>query len=309
MRVAAYVPRYPPGSLVGAWISTHEQLRGLADAGHTVEVVTTMSSQGEYDHEGISVYPQYSDLRAADVVISHLGDKQQGARQAARWGVPSVRMVHGPTVDPIDKLVQYPTALAVFASDALRDTIGWDGPQITIHPIVDPARYRTTPGDAITIINSSRAKGGDVFNLLAARFPDRPFLAVPGYGAQLAEPAPNVTIIGPTVDMRDVYAQTRIMLVPSSAESYGRVGVEAACSGIPTIAHPSPGLREALGDSATWIDRHDIDGWADTIRGFDDPDRWDAASRRAADLAAGLQPEHDRARFASALVELVEVAA
>ena len=40
-------------------------------------------------------------------------------------------------------------------------------------------------------------------------------------------------------------------------ESYGRVAVEAACCGIPTIAHPTPGLVESLGEAGIFVDRND----------------------------------------------------
>ena len=40
-------------------------------------------------------------------------------------------------------------------------------------------------------------------------------------------------VVDHTTDMRSVYAQTRVLLVPSVYESYGRVALEAAASGIP----------------------------------------------------------------------------
>ncbi|MFE4971343.1 glycosyltransferase [Kitasatospora sp. NPDC056651] len=50
-----------------------------------------------------------------------------------------------------------------------------------------------------------------------------------------------------------VYARSRVVLMPSSHESWGRVGVEAFASGIPVIAHPTPGLAECLGHAGIYV--------------------------------------------------------
>jgi hypothetical protein len=73
--------------------------------------------------------------------------------------------------------------------------------------------------------------------------------------------------------------------MPSDYESFGRVAMEAAASGIPTIAAPTPGLRECLGDAGTFVELDNVDGWERAIRALLDPDAY-----RAAALAA-------RARF------------
>ena len=44
----------------------------------------------------------------------------------------------------------------------------------------------------------------------------------------------------------DVWARTKVLLMPSTYESYGMVAVEALASGIPVIACPTPGLKESL---------------------------------------------------------------
>jgi glycosyltransferase involved in cell wall biosynthesis len=78
--------------------------------------------------------------------------------------------------------------------------------------------------------------------------------------------------------MRTVYERTRILLMPSAYESYGRVGLEAAASGIPTVAHPAAGIREALGDAALFVDRNDVDRWVEAIGSLDAPEEY---ARRA----------------------------
>jgi glycosyltransferase involved in cell wall biosynthesis len=87
------------------------------------------------------------------------------------------------------------------------------------------------------------------------------------------------------------------------------VAIEAACSGIPTIAHPSPGMREALGDAATWVRRTAPSQWVDALRRLSERDAWVEASVRALELAAGLNPEPSLNGFAEAITSLVRVPA
>ena len=73
--------------------------------------------------------------------------------------------------------------------------------------------------------------------------------------------------------------------MPSDYESWGMVGVEAMHSGIPVIAHPTPGLRESLADAGTFIDRGDVDAWEAAIRRlYDDEDAFTRARKRAGEL-------------------------
>lgn len=71
--------------------------------------------------------------------------------------------------------------------------------------------------------------------------------------------------------------------MPSVYESFGMAGVEALASGIPVIAHPTPGLLESLGDGATFIDRADTAAW---VRAVDE--LYEDGPRRTAAVAAAL---------------------
>lgn len=258
-----------------------------------------------YEHEGVHVISCYrgrthiSDLvRNADVVISHANDSMHSASLVEAHDTPHVRMAHGAghRVDGAD--------LLVFNGEALRAVTPHATPSIVIHPPVAAAEYRTRRRDpnAITLLNCSRDKGVQTAWRLAEQFPDRRFLGVRGHtGSQVAPRARNFEQIPATPDPRQVYAQTRILLMPSLYESYGRAGVEAMCSGIPVIAHPTPGLLEALGDAGIFHDRDDVDAWAETVRRLDDPTEYRNASMAAFKRAADLDPTHDLQRFADAV--------
>jgi glycosyltransferase involved in cell wall biosynthesis len=216
-------------------------------------------------------------------------------------------MVHGYKPDNAQRLDAYPTALAVFSSRALANDTGWPGNQLVAHPPIRPDDYRTTPGANVTLSNLSAPKGGELFKVLASALPTVPFLGVKGgYGRQEPVLPSNVTVMSMAEDVRVVFRKTRILLMPSDYESYGRIAVEAACSGIPTVAHPSAGLREALGDRAVWCDRGDLGAWIKAIRSLMDDSRWEQASEAAAGLASWLEPEQTIKNVCDAIEELCE---
>ena len=119
---------------------------------------------------------------------------------------------------------------------------------------------------------------------------------------QIMPNRPNVEVIGKTSNMRDdVYARTRVLLMPSTRESWGMTGVEAMASGIPVIASPLPGLRESLGFAGIFVDPSDHQGWVDAIVRLDDPDVYGEASAKAVERSVELDPATDLNRFVNAL--------
>lgn len=321
MNLYAALPNYPPHSLVGAWVTTHEFLAHMVRRGHSVRVLSLSGRfskpDGEaYEHDGVQVQVSAShlnpradiDVRDADVCLYHLGDDR--TLRALRG--PIVGMSHAPGIDGMSRCVgDLVVANSTHTADALHPSVD----RVICHPPINPDDYRTTPGDAVTLVNLSALKGGPLFWQLTQRLPDTEFLGVcGGYGDQHLSPGAevsmfrgtehrdgNVTITRPTTDMREVYSRTRVLLMPSERESYGRVALEAACSGIPTIAHPCDGLREALGDAAIWCDRNDPDAWVEAIRRLEDPFEWNWASKAALQRAALLDPLAELDRFAHAV--------
>jgi glycosyltransferase involved in cell wall biosynthesis len=156
------------------------------------------------------------------------------------------------------------------------------------HPLMNPADYLAEgPHDHITLVNLHENKGPGVFYDLAHRFPRRKFLAVRGgYGAQVEKDLPNVEFVDNTPNIREeVYARTRILLMPSEYESFGRVAIEAAASGIPTIACPTPGLLEAIGPLGRYAARDDLDAWSEHILDLGKPTVYRKASKEAVERA------------------------
>lgn len=65
--------------------------------------------------------------------------------------------------------------------------------------------------------------------------------------------ARRVSLLGAEPDVRLVYQQVDIVLVPSRHESFSRVTAEAMLNGLPVVASDIPPLRELLGDEAAGL--------------------------------------------------------
>jgi glycosyltransferase involved in cell wall biosynthesis len=156
---------------------------------------------------------------------------------------------------------------------------------LIVHPPVDRDLHRATPGDAVTMINLYRMKGPEMLWRLARSLPHLKFLAVKGgYGTQTVHPGyGNVEAIESTQDMAgEVWSRTRVLIVPSRYESYGKVAVEAMASGIPVVAATTPGLTESVGAGGTLIPRTNPIAWQRRVRTLaDDGAEWQTASAAA----------------------------
>lgn len=291
MRIAAIVHFYIPHCRGGAELMMHEMLVALVKAGHEVEVAVCDHGQGSQVIDGVRVhYGSAAMVRMKkialgggfDAIISHLKEYPRAFSLARTSGTKLVQIFHNNNGESRINFT-LDADLNVFNTNWLRKDFRASGP--VVHPPVWQRKHRTTPGDHVTLVNLIPAKGSGVFYQLAARMPEQKFLGVKGgYGRQFIQKLPNVTFQDTTVNMKgDVWRRTSVLLMPSDYESYGMAGVEALASGIPVIAHPTPGLRESLGDAGIFIDRNDIDSWEKALRSvLDDPDDYREASLKRA---------------------------
>lgn len=298
MRVLAMVHWYVPHHNGGAEVMLHTMLRALVERGHEVDVLESRAPlNASYRHDGytidgIRVHP-FRDkedpidlMPKCDVVVTHLENTAR-AVVLARWMHKPVFVVNHNDFDNTRAWSGASDVYQVYNSEWLRDELQEYQPVpdwLVVRPPINADEYRTKPGTKVTLINLNADKGAHVFYELARRMSETQFLGVVGaHGDQIIEYLPNVTIVN-HVDphgMSRVYRQTRILLMPSVYESWGRVGVEAMASGIPVIANPTNGLTEALGDAGTYVSRDDLDGWQTAIERLSDGRVWNGASRRA----------------------------
>jgi glycosyltransferase involved in cell wall biosynthesis len=144
-------------------------------------------------------------------------------------------------------------------------------------------------GDAITLVNANVNKGVNQFIELAKRMPHRKFLAVrPYYGEMWIPPAPsNVEWIAFDDDVRNILKRTRILLMPSLYESFGRIAVEAMYNGIPVLySKPqtnstnvngtTEGMEEWILPAGISCERDKPEEWIAAVEALDDIDVYSA---------------------------------
>lgn len=223
----------------------------------------------EYEYDGLPVTIGYTPDVAPDLIITHHGP---GARvtQSLSEDFPNAAIVavfHNERYD-IPDILGLNADLNVYNTHWVADAL--QEPGIVVHPPLEWERHRVDKtGPAVTLVNLQKNKGVDTFYALAGRM-DIPFLGVIGtHGEQETDRFKNdynVQIRDTTQDMREVWRRTSVVLMPSEYESYGMVAAEACVSGIPVIAHPTPGLVECLDWAGIFIDRDDIAGYEKALR-------------------------------------------
>lgn len=309
MRVLAHVHLYPPSHNAGAEWALHSTLRHLrAEYDADVSVITNRPPRRHDTFQGVRVSMIRDPRRArslyrdADVIVTHLDATRQAIACAQRERRPLVHLVHNDRQLAYHRVTREEAHLVCFNSRWIAGTVEWDGPSMVLHPPVWVADYRPAPGphDAVLLLNLAAAKGARTFYALAARFPTTRFVGVRGAYATQTEPPrglSNVSVVENTPDVAALYAQARVVLMPSHYESWGRVAVEAAAARVPTLAAPTPGLRET-GVPAGFAAHDDIDEWERLLRRLlNDDDAWGEAATRAHARAVALEAE-SRAQLA-----------
>jgi glycosyltransferase involved in cell wall biosynthesis len=207
------------------------------------------------------------------------------------------------------------TQQAVAASSARRPFVVRSAIDVT-RALVGAGEWRPR---FVTMFNPVDIKGGTVFHEIARRMPDRLFAAVSGWNvlrradggwdrALLRRAAeslgfpdegwtprdedfsdvPNVTVLAPRDSVHEIYAMTRILLVPSQwAEVHGRVTVEASANGIPVVASAVGGLGQHVARAGIVVDRFaDPDAWVAAIARLDDAATYADCAKRGRKVAA-----------------------
>lgn len=279
--------------------------------------VTARDFKEMREFDGITIFPGGRDLELkehfvwADVVITHLDVTRQAIGWCKNVGRPLVHLVHNHKQLDYHRVTPARAQLVVWNSEWTQKIYkNWGGKSIILNPPVFAEDYKTKRGDRITLMNLNEAKGGKVFWELAEKLPKEKFLAVQGsYGHQeIPDHIPsNVKLVPNSPDAKSIYSQTKLLLMPSSYESWGRTGVEAIASGIPVIAHPTLGLKESLGDAGIFINRDEVDAWRLVIEALGlAPQLYDRQSKLAFKRSAQLDPRPQLEAFHKEMVLLAE---
>lgn len=324
LNILAVVPFAWPAQRGGSEVAIHRLLLWLHLRGHNVRCI--VQRQQAEPCEGVL----YAPIKAvdeeqwwewADVVLTHQSGTKGVASMREQYGnKPALQWAHNwmwfnghrQYLNPDLDIVAWNSTGLAESSD--RDA--WSGESVVLRPPTFTADYPRCAGDMVTQVNLSRMKGSAVFWELAKRLPDVGFLGViGGWGSQansrgrdfppdramsgLNRLKPrNVRIAAGTTNIvDDVYAHTRVLIVPTGwvserqvGESWGLVAAEALACGIPVVATRSPGMEELLGDAGTLLPHDDVDAWEAEIVRLGDDAEWQAASDAALCRAAELEP-------------------
>ncbi len=163
-----------------------------------------------------------------------------------------------------------------FTAERYREVFG--ASSLVIHPIIAREKYKTkTSRENVTFINPFPEKGREIALKIAQHCPEIPFAFIETWPLTLdtltdlkqeISALPNVALLRPQSDMKNVYSKCKILLVPSIwEEAYGRVVTEAQMSGIPVVSSTRGGLPEAVGPGGLTLNPDQpIEEWAAAIR-------------------------------------------
>lgn len=311
MRVAAFVQGFAYGrgratTALELITPLHTRREDQRQRPHQVDVFVP-SSRFVRQVAGVRVATvgDFDGVHGYDVVIYNSGLGAATLERIRRIRAPKIMCQH--SYDTRDPGLQFADAVWYPSNTCMRADRNTGYEKFVVPPPVDPSLYRTRPGRKIGLSLSSHWKGGAIVAQVAKALPRRRFLVVKdgrGNGVALFKGLRNVELVD-FMEPRDFYSQCRIQLLPSRSESYGRVGVEGAVSGIPLVASRCPGIREAMRGHGIYLPRNSVGRWVETVDGLmSDPGKWKRASLDVAIRARAIDYEGDQDRFCRMVEEI-----
>jgi glycosyltransferase involved in cell wall biosynthesis len=141
----------------------------------------------------------------------------------------------------------------------------------------------------LTLINPrDKHKGLDMFLEIARSFPAEEFqIAGTLYDASKTDEIvqlENVEYLGWCDDMQSVYANTKLLIIPSTYQEGGpRIIAEAFANGIPAIGSDLGGIPDYIGDGGDVVENYtDLIAWRETVNQYiSDKNYYDNKSEKA----------------------------
>ena len=314
---------YPPMHTCGAEYMAHWINKDLKKHGHEARVLLHQANQVKvtsmYMYDGIEIFPPDGNIiqslfHQSDIILTHLDFSDWTMGMARLMKKPVVHLIHNTHKNGNIELSEVPQFI-VYNSQWMADKLNYDHPSMVMHPACDWRFYdvesNTEKHEFITLINIDQNKGGEILREIANAMPHKKFLGVmgsysePAKIGQITNQPANVTIIPKTTDIKSVYKRTRVLIMPSKYESWGRTATEAMCSGIPVISSGTEGLRENCGTAGIYVERSDIKGWVENIARLDNEKQYRKASDKARIRSRELDPEKSLQRFREFVQEAI----
>lgn len=203
-----------------------------------------------------------------DVLLVHHFYAHEFEAELVESGIPLVQVVLNGGRIPS-------ASLAVFISAFVRSQADSLPQDLTITPPAFGDVVAASHGDAIGFIKPIPHKGVEMVYRIARRFPRRRFVILRGewQDLEVIRPAPNIEFMEPVADIRDFYAECRLLLVPSLSEDAGTVAQEATLNGLPCLSSAVGGLVETNAGGVL-LPPHDVGSWVRAIQNLDIPNRY-----------------------------------
>lgn len=323
MNVLWSIHLYPPKHNCGSEYVAHHVNKYLISKGHNCRVILhhDLGITTPYNYEGVECFgskvgAHVDTYRWASIVLTHLDKTQFSIIMAHEAKRPLAHFVHN-DISYNCIVNAFSKVYAVYNSQWIADKIGYNIPGIVLHPPCNAVDYTIdNTGDYITLVSLNERKGGYKLYEIARAMPDKQFLGVIGSydnpGSLKMDQVsiinklislPNFTLVPNTPDILATYRRTRILLMPSDYESWGRTATEAMCSGIPVICTPTEGLKENCGAAAIYVgnpidgepgeaqvDTGSVEEWVKAIRSLDNPETYREKSLACRNRAKELDP-------------------
>ena len=304
MNILASVHLYPPEHNCGAEYMAHGILKHLQSKGHQVKVLLHQANhyriKNNYVFDGVDVFPPNQNvidnlMRWSDAIITHLDYTHWTVGAASMYKKPVFHLIHNSHKYPEIENAHYPQYV-VYNSKWIKSDLNYKWDNFTLTPPVDFRDYDlgkdSEANEYITLINLNENKGGKIFEQIARALPNRRFLGVLGsYDEQVIPNLENVKIVRNSASIKPIYGMTRILLMPSKYESWGRTATEAMSNGIPVICTDGEGLKENCGYAGTYIkNRDNVQSWIEAIKKLDDKKTYSELSRKSRKRAKDHDP-------------------
>lgn len=248
----------------GAEFVAHHVNKYLISKGHEVRVMLLQHKGAPYYFDGVEVVPYAKTIEAyqwADIVCTHLDFTRHTINLCGIAKRPVFHFIHNDSVYP-EIVEAVAPQFIVYNSQWIADKLSYKHKGVVLNPPC-PDEFYFVPGNPyereyITLSNLNENKGGEIFYRIAKAHHDKKFLGVIGSyddgGIQeqtikKLRQLPNVIVINHISDPRKIYSVTRILLVLSRYESWGRIATEAMLNGIPIIHTITDGLEENIGEA------------------------------------------------------------
>ena len=274
---------YIPAVLSGGELACHEMNKQLIADGLNVTVVTRHWKIPGLD--GVRIIPSVKDdysataeakdaFKKASAICIQNVDFNIGMQLCRIFRKPAVFFIHATShgKEYLNYSGSWPI-FVVYNSWSMKADMSSNYKSYIVKPWIDTSRFlkiadKQAAKHYVTLINLNDSKGGSLLIEIAKQMPDLQFLGVEGgYGDQVKDTsASNITYMSKTDKIEGVYEKSKVVIMPSRLETWGRVAVEAMASGTPLIINDVQGMREACGDAALIARREDVGDWVHKIR-------------------------------------------